>query len=532
MALIKCQKCGNEISDKAEICPNCDCPVKKAKVKKIDPVNNRKKHIIGAIAFGIALVSGIGIYFGTSNLRSYSQALNDYKKGSYEKAMHEFSKLKDYKDSQNMYNESKHMFEVSNDEDIPKLIISENELSFYTGETFNLDEWARNNISVTDNVTKSIDYSITDCDIDMNKSGKYVVKISAMDEAGNETIENITITISEKPSKVYEAYIEATNLLVDSLAKNSIGSYSYNGIGIISNETDWLDTEWGKSAEYLNQGAIYRSLAKKIDGFYLFGKTLYGNWKGIIPTIFDIDDPGSWDDMKPYVDKVFPYIKTNDYFKPMMDRFSKLESFEGTIDTINGIYDFRINDVEEAASELGITQEMFGYMLAALDEYAPNVNFEGKVYQFSLDLDIPVKDISYDDYTAYINETESYENSMYKRLKDEYSNEGGVDYFFYIEGVDPYKEGVITTARGIQIGSSKNLVISLYGEPEKEISNKKDNYFKTGLKNTQTEEYYNYYIESCDRLLVYNYEDKGHIIFWIDKNDEVSGVAYTDFIFL
>lgn len=88
--------------------------------------------------------------------------------------------------------------------------------------------------------------------------------------------------------------------------------------------------------------------------------------------------------MKPYVDKVIPYIKTNDYFKPMMDRLSKLESFEGTVDTINGIYDFKINNVEEAASEIGITQKMFGYMLAALDEYASNVSFEGNGYQFLL----------------------------------------------------------------------------------------------------------------------------------------------------
>lgn len=369
-------------------------------------------------------------------------------------------------------------------------------------------------------------YRGSQLDIFSISSDKEVAKVQSEQE-------NTSITKNtDDSSEVELAYMEATNLRIDSLEKNSKGTYSYNGLTLLSDDTDWLDTEWGKDAEYLNSGALYRSYAKKLEGFYVLGESMYGMWKGNVKNIFGFDAPETWEEMKPYVDKVFPYIRTNDYFISMMDKFSKLESFEGTIDTINGIYDFRIKDVEKATSELGITQEMFGYMIAALEEYAPNVNFEGKVYQFSLDLDIPVKDISYDDYTAYINETESYENSMYKRLKDEYSNEGGVDYFFYIEGVDPYKEGVITTARGIQIGSSKNLVISLYGEPEKEISNKKDNDFKTGLKNSQTEEYYNYYIESCDSLLVYNYEDKGHIIFWIDKNDEVSGVAYTDSIFL
>ncbi len=29
MALMKCQECGKEISDKAEACPHCGCPVEK-----------------------------------------------------------------------------------------------------------------------------------------------------------------------------------------------------------------------------------------------------------------------------------------------------------------------------------------------------------------------------------------------------------------------------------------------------------------------------------------------------------------------
>ena len=32
MSLIKCNECGKEYSDKAEICPNCGCPNKKRKV--------------------------------------------------------------------------------------------------------------------------------------------------------------------------------------------------------------------------------------------------------------------------------------------------------------------------------------------------------------------------------------------------------------------------------------------------------------------------------------------------------------------
>lgn len=36
MAIIRCKECGNEISDKAKICPNCGYPIKETKNKKIN----------------------------------------------------------------------------------------------------------------------------------------------------------------------------------------------------------------------------------------------------------------------------------------------------------------------------------------------------------------------------------------------------------------------------------------------------------------------------------------------------------------
>ena len=34
MSLIKCSECGKEFSDKAEVCPNCACPIEKMKTDK------------------------------------------------------------------------------------------------------------------------------------------------------------------------------------------------------------------------------------------------------------------------------------------------------------------------------------------------------------------------------------------------------------------------------------------------------------------------------------------------------------------
>lgn len=529
MALMQCPECGNKVSDKAEKCPKCGCPV-----SRINELQRSKKEKNGYLVAGIIavfVIGGAGIFFGTSDMRQYNQALKNYKKGDYEIATKEFKELKTYKDSKNMYKESRHMLKVSNDKDIPEIVLSENELNFYTGDSFDFDEWAESNVLVTDNVTEKIDYSVSGDTIDMEKSGKYVVEISATDEAGNTATEEVTVNVSEKPSKVYEAYVDAKNVRVDSLKKNSsTGRYSYNGIGIIASETDWLDTAWGKNAEYLDSAALFRSLAKKVEGFYALGKSMYGNWKGNVPTIFNIDAPGSWDEMKPYVDKIFPYMISKNYLKPMVYSFSKLSSFEGKIDFENGVYDFKINDVEKAATELGVNDEMFGYMLAALEDYAPEVSFEGKQYQFSLKSNIQAGKVTYDDYNAYNSDGEHIEKFTYNYLKDTYGEDGGYQYFFFDEDIDPTEEGVITTARGIQIGSGKELVTAMYGKPSKEVSNKKKNALKEEMEYALSEEYYNCYNDVCENILVYNYEDKGQITFWIDKNNEVSGLGYSNYI--
>ena len=48
MALIKCNDCGKEFSDKAKACPNCGCPNKK-EVKIVINSKNRKQFFTGFI---------------------------------------------------------------------------------------------------------------------------------------------------------------------------------------------------------------------------------------------------------------------------------------------------------------------------------------------------------------------------------------------------------------------------------------------------------------------------------------------------
>lgn len=72
MALIKCPECENEISDKAEACPKCGCPISKAsdsisETSSSSYVYKRKIPIVPIVVIVIivAILIGITIYTNT-----------------------------------------------------------------------------------------------------------------------------------------------------------------------------------------------------------------------------------------------------------------------------------------------------------------------------------------------------------------------------------------------------------------------------------------------------------------------------------
>lgn len=67
MALVKCRECGQMISDKAESCPNCGCPIKKAIKKKCSYKPNRR--VFGTIIVILLLIGGICIYWSSRTMK-------------------------------------------------------------------------------------------------------------------------------------------------------------------------------------------------------------------------------------------------------------------------------------------------------------------------------------------------------------------------------------------------------------------------------------------------------------------------------
>ncbi len=57
MALIKCDECGKQVSDKASACPHCGAPVEKEKTKNNNIVNNDKMNESALWGFILSIIS-------------------------------------------------------------------------------------------------------------------------------------------------------------------------------------------------------------------------------------------------------------------------------------------------------------------------------------------------------------------------------------------------------------------------------------------------------------------------------------------
>lgn len=221
MALINCPECGKEVSDKALKCPNCGYPLEDMDFAKEEVVEETietvdediskevaeekivkekkpipKKVIVGIIG-GLVVASLIG-YLVTSNIRAYSKGKELYSQKKYKEAIEIFSDLNDYKDSKELLEKSQKMYAIQTDKTNPVIegLEAGSVIEVQCGTQFNLNEYLKDKISISDNVTMDLKEYYTECDekvydsisgkVDTCYSGEFPVKLSTKDEAENE----------------------------------------------------------------------------------------------------------------------------------------------------------------------------------------------------------------------------------------------------------------------------------------------------------------------------------------------------------
>lgn len=378
-----------------------------------------KKIIYFAGVIAIVLINVTGIFSGISKINKYRSAENDFKnnrfsearqvfqelgdfedsknkakecifrmgkdsfeKGNYEDSMKYFNSISGYKNADVLYVEAEHKNIVSKDTTPPEFSEFPDSKEFAVGSYFNVRSWCRSEgITVTDNVTKNIQYTADKGNLNVNVPGEYTIVIRATDEAGNTTEKEVSVTVREKDSRTRDAYLE-TVLLAGNFMKRVNGVYYFKGIPIISEETDQLAS--GESFS-LKRGALYRSLAKELNDFYLLDEGTYDSWKPIADEIFNFSPPATWSEMKPYVDEACTFITRDNSEKVILNKLKTSQCVTGDIDSENMKFNFTIADTSMLADEWNINEAMLGYTLAVFSEYNAMPEFNGTTCTFVLD---------------------------------------------------------------------------------------------------------------------------------------------------
>lgn len=188
-----------------------------------------------------------------------------------------------------------------------------------------------------------------------------------------------TQEVSDKKdiSATYDAFLTATNLMVSDLTLNDNGKYYYNDLIILSQDTEQLSMyTYLDSEPQINQGALYRTIAKYLDGYEM----MLNNGKSYSATLLGFEVSGT--DFAPYAENAGKFISLEDSLFNVLTKFSQLESAEGNFDFVNNSFSFSVPDLTACAKEMMISEEMLGYIFAMLDEYAPTISFDGNSCYF------------------------------------------------------------------------------------------------------------------------------------------------------
>lgn len=195
---------------------------------------------------------------------------------------------------------------------------------------------------------------------------------------------------SSSVDKVYQAYTIAANLNKSDLTQRySIGDFvtwEYQGISITYEDCEFINASYNQDGK-VNQGALYRASAESLSRLLdLHRQDTDVKYSEESSMIFGYVSE-SQDDFVNQAEVVVAFITPDNSLVNILKAFESISCVDGSFDFENNSYVFTISDLSQCAAELTISDEMLGYMIAILEEYPSDIEFD----ENSCDIDIQIK---------------------------------------------------------------------------------------------------------------------------------------------
>lgn len=145
----------------------------------------------------------------------------------------------------------------------------------------------------------------------------------------------------------------------------------YKGLPIQTEDEEWLNTSWN-TGKTIEAGAIYRSVATAMEGFEL-GLNNGSNYSSLVSGKSGL----SKEELTPYIANASTFISREDSKNKLLRKLESVSCVQGTFDYESGNFHFVIDDTQNCAQEMMISEEMLGYCFGILSEYGAEISFDG-----------------------------------------------------------------------------------------------------------------------------------------------------------
>ena len=124
----------------------------------------------------------------------------------------------------------------------------------------------------------------------------------------------------------------------------------------------------------VNQGAMYEEIGAALSLYCEYGLSQVLDEDFFRILTGSSNEPENWDKLS---QELYAFILPDGTEKDIISELETLDCVVGTFDYDTRSYEFEITDLSKAVDTLEISEEMFGYMLAKLNEYTDQIVFDG-----------------------------------------------------------------------------------------------------------------------------------------------------------